>query len=358
MGEADRSVDDRAGYKLAAMRDPAWFSIEQRPDHSPDVGKLARSASAGRAFCVQVGTAAAPGCSTAALIQANSAARPRAERLTGVTLTDERAAACRESLHVGGGDGMAWETQGIRFVLYSHQPNVLPEAAEVWKILYAPREADNIQRNVQMAPGINQSLASGPMRGLTTTITVQPTRLDMFFNGPDLWAPNPSGKTIGISDLIEPVRIYGKKLISAFPTIRVAVVLEVVDPSKNLAEATEKFSAAFPDWTLPKVTRECAFSLNAPIAFQVDPKLTMYRLCKWETATYQFMMVPAGVPQAQAMTMAQLGGQQQVAFALQTDLSSELRGIVMPAEVATAVLDELCDETSLIVEQGYRRLAQ
>lgn len=248
---------------------------------------------------------------------------------------------------------MAWETQGVRFVLYSQQLHTLPEAAEVWKSILPGREPDSVQRNMNVAPGVTQSLAGGPVRGLNFTVTVQPTRLDLFVGRPDIWITGSNTKTATLDDLLEPVSVYGKKLVEAHRAIRLAVVADSVDEARDWSESADKFKAAMPQIQLPEVARELAFSLNATRSFTSADQVTMNRLCKWETALFQFMAMPVTGPSG--MSPAQFAPQKH-ALALQTDLSSEIRSSALESEHATAILAELLDETRLIVEQGYQRL--
>jgi hypothetical protein len=244
---------------------------------------------------------------------------------------------------------MAWRAQGIRFVLYPAPGAALPEAFEVWKTVLTGREPETIQRPRAGAPGVTQSLAQGTVRELQTTITVQPTRLDLLVGPQDPWGGD---RALALKDVLTPATTYGTKIVDLFAASRLALVFDCFQETDGWAASVAKFRDEVPLNTLPATARETTFVVNVTRELAALPGSTMNRLCKWETALLQQFLVTG---QAGLGAQPILGNQRHM-LNYQTDLSSEIRNAALEKAVAQATLVELAEETRLLVDQGYQRL--
>lgn len=242
---------------------------------------------------------------------------------------------------------MKWAAESIHAVVFRAPTGETPDALQPWLKVFGDSPG-SFQRNAaDQSPG---SVASATVGEFQATISAQTGRQELIL------APAPSGDQPpapieNVEAALSVLGGYTKKMLGVEPVVRVALVLNLSKRHPDLYQAVEGFKVDSRLSDLPGDAMDLQFAINVRKPF-VSHVAQMNRLCRWGTATQQFItmqLAPGGL--GPSMFVREFPAE-----TLQIDVNSHPQERHLAPDRAVTMFDELVAEALLIMAQGYDRL--
>lgn len=244
---------------------------------------------------------------------------------------------------------MKWAAESIHAVVFRVPTGETPDALQPWLRMFET-PPQSFQRNPSgQPPG---SIATAPVGDFQVTVSAQTGRQEIILAQPPV-GDQPPSPIVDVDAATSIIADYFKKLLTGDSVVRIALVLNLSKRFPDAGQAVASFKADSKLADIPSDATDLQFAVNVRKRFASSP-VQMNRLCKWGTATQQFIMMQL----APGGTAPSISVREFPAETLQIDINSHQGdGHIGPDRVGP-MFDELVSEAFLIMSQGYDRLVE